>query len=393
MHKSKIATIVIIIVILIYGLFGSLNLIRNINRIYLYLINPLVWILLSGFIHFTMGKSIENKKMQKTIMQYVLIATLTFIIIYMLSGLIVTFGKNPYNTTLKGLLHNLWFFAVAIIAKEYIRYKLINNVYDSDKIKIAILISIVYVLIDFEFARFIGNTVSTYTISKYIIQSTLPNIAKNVTFSYISMCGSLIPSILYQFLTQLYFFISPILPNSPWIMTAIIDTTIPIILFLYIRFTKNRINYLRTRESIKNTDPRSIIPLIVGIVFVIWFAVGVFPIKPIAIATGSMEKELYVGDVAIIQKCNANDVNVSDIVEYQMEGYTVIHRIIEKKQKNGNFYFITKGDNNGSPDSKEVNENQLIGKVIFKVKYLGYPAIWLHILQSQSQQVEVETGR
>ena len=392
MQKSKIATIVIIIVILIYGLFGSLNLIRNINRIYLYLINPLVWILLSGFIHFTMGKSIENKKMQKTIMQYVLIATLTFIIIYMLSGLIVTFGKNPYNTTLKGLLHNLWFFAVAIIAKEYIRYKLINNVYDSDKIKIAILISIVYVLIDFEFARFIGNTVSTYTISKYIIQSTLPNIAKNVTFSYISMCGSLIPSILYQFLTQLYFFISPILPNSPWAMSSIIDTVIPIILCLYIRYEKVKLTPKKDRRMIIDTNPGSIIPLVISIVLVIWFALGVFPIKPIAIATGSMEKEISVGDVAIIQKCKGNDVNVGDIIEYQMEGYTVIHRIIEKKQENGEFCFVTKGDNNISPDSEIVRENQLIGKVIFKIKYIGYPAIWMHLLQKEEQMVKVDKG-
>ena len=42
--------------------------------------------------------------------------------------------------------------------------------------------------------------------------------------------------------------------------------------------------------------------IIIAIVLVIWFALGVFPIKPIAIATGSMEKEICVGDVAIIQK-------------------------------------------------------------------------------------------
>ena len=105
-----------------------------------------------------------------------------------------------------------------------------------------------------------------------------------------------------------------------------------------------------------------------------------------------MENELFLGDVAIIQKCGANDVNVGDIIEYQMDGYTVIHRIVEKKQRNGEFYFVTKGDNNNLPDSEEVREDQLIGKVIFKIKYLGYPAIWLHIVQENEQMVEVEMG-
>ena len=76
-----------------------------------------------------------------------------------------------------------------------------------------------------------------------------------------------------------------------------------------------------------------------------------------------------------------------------MEGYTVIHRIIEKKQKNGEFSFITKGDNNNTPDKEEVKENQLIGKVVFKIKYIGYPAILLHNLQinNKNQNIQVET--
>ena len=174
-------------------------------------------------------------------------------------------------------------------------------------------------------------------------------------------------------------------------MTAIVDTTIPVILFLYIRYEKNKLDIFRTKENIINSDPRNVIPLVIAIILAIWFAIGIFPIKPVAIASGSMEKELYVGDIAIIKKCNANDVNVGDIIEYQMDGYTVIHRIIEKKQKNGEFLFITKGDNNQMADSENVKEKQLIGKVIFKIKYLGYPAIWLHLIQEEEAMVNVET--
>lgn len=393
MQKSKNATIALIIAILLFGLLGNIKLVKEINILYLYIINPLFWISLSIALYFLLGKNHENKKLRKPIIEYTIIAILVFIIVYMLSGLFVTFGKNPYNTSIKGLIHNLWISGTILIAKEYIRYKLINNVYEKEKTKIAILISVIYVIIDIEITRFMNINITLFLVIKYGIQMILPNIAKNIVFSYIAINGNYIASMMYQIITNLYFWISPIIPNAPWIMTAIIDITIPIILFLYIRFVKNKLNIFKSKEKIVNTNPRNVIPLVFAIILAIWFAIGIFPIKPVAIASGSMEKELYIGDIAIIQKCNANDVNVGDIIEYQMEGYTVIHRIIEKKQRNGEYYFITKGDNNGYPDRVEVREEQLIGKVIFKMRFLGYPAIWLHIVQENEQMVEVETGK
>lgn len=390
MQKSRNATIAIIVGIFLYGLLGVFFLEVKIHSLYQNIMNPIIWITLGIALNFLLGKTFENKKLKKQIIQYTIIAVLAWIIIYMLSGLVVTFGYNPYSTTFIGVIYNLWITGSVLIAREYIRYKLINNVYDKDKIKIATLISIAYVIIDIEFNRFIGKPLVAIMLIKYFSQMILPNIAKNILFSYANIYSSCVPAIAYQLFTNLYFWISPILPNSPWIMTAIIDTTVPVLLFLYIRYSKNKLNIFRSRESIINSDPKNIIPLVAMIILAIWFALGIFPIKPVSIASGSMEKELFVGDIAFIKKCNANDVNVGDIIEYQMDGYTVIHRIKEKKQKNGEFYFITKGDNNNAPDKKEVREDQLIGKVVFKIKYLGYPAVWIHKIQEAEQIVEID---
>ena len=392
MQKSKLVTTIIILIILIYGLLSNLRFVYGLNGLYLYIVNPIFWIIFCIVLFFTLGTLYTNTKLRKKIIQYTTVATLTYLIVYMLSGLFVTFGENPYSTTLKGLIINLWSLGIPIFAKEYIRYKLINNVYDRDKVKFAILISAVYIIIDIQYTSFIGQTIATLTIVKYISQVIIPNIAKNVLFSYIAIQGDYLPAILYQLVTNLYYWVSPILPNSPWAMTAIIDTVIPVILLLYIRYEKVKLVPQKDRRMVIDTNPGSVIPLVITIVLVIWFALGIFPVKPIAIATGSMEKEICVGDVAIIKKCNSNDVNVGDIIEYQMEGYTVVHRIIEKRQNNGKFSFITKGDNNNTPDRDEVKEDQLIGKVIFKIKYIGYPAIWMHLLQDEEQMVEVEKG-
>ena len=207
MQKSKNATIVIVIIILLFGLLGSIKLVRDINVIYLYIINPIFWIGLSIFLRCVLGKNIENRKLKKQVMEYTIIATLVFIIVYMLSGLFVTFGKNPYNTTSIGLLHNLWITGVILVAKEFVRYKLINNVYEKDKNKIAIIITVIYVIIDIEMTRFIGTNITVFSVVKYSIQTVMPNIAKNLLFSYIAINGNYIASIVYQIVTNLYFWI------------------------------------------------------------------------------------------------------------------------------------------------------------------------------------------
>lgn len=48
------------------------------------------------------------------------------------------------------------------------------------------------------------------------------------------------------------------------------------------------------------------------------------------------------------------------------------HRIVNKIEKNNQSFFITKGDANDAPDSHEVEKNEIIGKVIFKIPYIGY---------------------
>ena len=391
MQKNKKATIIIILAMLAYGLFAEFYLSIKINKIYLYIINPIVWIGIVIFLKTMLGKSYEVKKLKKDIISYSFIAVLAYIIIYLISGLFITFGKNPYSRTLIGIITNLWIFATVIIAKEYIRCRLISNVYEKDKIKVAVYISIVYVILEMGLRRIVTATITPLFIMETSAQIILPLIMKNLLYSYTAINSNYLPAMVYELGTNLYLWLSPILPNAPWIMTAIIDSVIPLILFLYIRYEKNKKDIFRTKEKLMNSDPRNIIPLTIGIVLAIWFAIGIFPIKPIAIATGSMEPELYVGDVAVIKKCEANDVEEGDIIEYQMEGYTVIHRIKNKTQKNGQFTFITKGDNNNTEDSEPVSEEQLIGKVIFKVRFLGFPAIWLHNLSVQ-EQVDVNTG-
>ena len=202
MQKSKNFTFVIIFLILIYGIIASLVLTTKLNFIYLYIINPLFYIAIAILLRILLGKQINSSKITKKSKEYAAIGALAYIIISLLLGLIVTFGKNPYSKTLLGILTNMWIFGSVVVAKEYIRYKLINNVYEKDKIKMAVLISIVYVIVDMNINRFITENITAIFVVKQIFQNILPLIVKNVLFSYIAIYAHFRASIIYQLITD-----------------------------------------------------------------------------------------------------------------------------------------------------------------------------------------------
>lgn len=99
--------------------------------------------------------------------------------------------------------------------------------------------------------------------------------------------------------------------------------------------------------------------------------------------TPSMEPAIWPGDLVIIAGSNAKDLNVGDIIAYDMlilsldnpnpekMSIPVLHRIAGIIAQNGSRYFVTKGDNNPTSDEWYVPEEGVIGKAIIIVPYLG----------------------
>jgi signal peptidase len=101
--------------------------------------------------------------------------------------------------------------------------------------------------------------------------------------------------------------------------------------------------------------------------------------------SNSMYPTLKVGDLLIVQGgLNGVDIRADpkngDIIVFRhpySSNEFVVHRAIEKYEREGVWYFITKGDNNLYPDSWRISERDLIGKVIFVIPYIGYVKIYL----------------
>lgn len=96
-----------------------------------------------------------------------------------------------------------------------------------------------------------------------------------------------------------------------------------------------------------------------------------------SVATGSMVPVYNVGDVLISKEIKPEDIRVGDDITYVGEKSTfkdkiVTHRVISiEKKEDGNYKIITKGVANEEQDP-EIDQTQIYGKIIYKIKILSF---------------------
>jgi len=106
----------------------------------------------------------------------------------------------------------------------------------------------------------------------------------------------------------------------------------------------------------------------------------IFKTEFIIIEDNSMSKELNENDIALIKRSNTLEIKVGDVVLYDDNGNTVIHRIAREKKNNNVITYVTKGDNNYHYDIEEITRENIKGVLIGKIPKMGSV---IKILQSK----------
>jgi len=86
-----------------------------------------------------------------------------------------------------------------------------------------------------------------------------------------------------------------------------------------------------------------------------------------------MEPAIKTGALVIIKP--SSEYRVGEVIMFGEDTKTKVpttHRIVSDEVRNGVFYYKTKGDANEDPDPQLVGQNEVIGKVLFPIPYLGY---------------------
>jgi signal peptidase len=110
---------------------------------------------------------------------------------------------------------------------------------------------------------------------------------------------------------------------------------------------------------------------IIAIVFLVFY-------RPVAlwgdtlyepVFTGSMEPAIPVGSVVVIKPVDPETLKTGDVICFQLsEPTSITHRIINITDEG----FTTKGDANEDPDQWTVKKENIIGKLILTIPFIGY---------------------
>ena len=99
--------------------------------------------------------------------------------------------------------------------------------------------------------------------------------------------------------------------------------------------------------------------------------------KPFIVLSGSMETEIYSGDLVVVKDVGTKGLKVNDIIAFKSGDIVVTHRIVEIINEDGTIKYKTKGDNNNTQDVGEVLPEQVEGLYKFKVRKLGNLAMFM----------------
>ena len=93
-----------------------------------------------------------------------------------------------------------------------------------------------------------------------------------------------------------------------------------------------------------------------------------------------MSPEFALGDIVFIENIQKYSIREGDIIQYiEPDNLSIIHRVIEVKNKDSQICYVTKGDANEEIDPDPILDSQVLGKAVFKIPLIGWIPIYLSV--------------
>lgn len=99
--------------------------------------------------------------------------------------------------------------------------------------------------------------------------------------------------------------------------------------------------------------------------------------KPFIVLSGSMEKIINIGDLAITKNIDSKKIKIDDVIAFRKDNIVILHRVKEIHNDGDLLKFKTKGDNNNVADDFFVESNLIEGVLYTKIPYLGSVLLFL----------------
>ncbi|MHA1734146.1 MAG: signal peptidase I [Promethearchaeota archaeon] len=105
----------------------------------------------------------------------------------------------------------------------------------------------------------------------------------------------------------------------------------------------------------------------------------------LAVSGDSMYPAFRQGDLVLLKGRGPGEIDPGEVVAFSTEGVwpepdrnPVVHRVTNKFQVNGAWYYVTKGDNNPVPDVYPIPHEKVLGVVFSHYSKVGFVALLLN---------------
>jgi signal peptidase len=132
-------------------------------------------------------------------------------------------------------------------------------------------------------------------------------------------------------------------------------------------------------KKISNIFSKAIIILLTLVA--VFLAATILPIpgniKIFTVMSGSMEPTIKIGGIVVVKP--TLNYKVGDIISFSADinvKSSITHRVTAINQKGSQTIYTVKGDANDVPDSNPVKKENVIGRVLFTIPWIGYALVW-----------------
>ncbi|MBE6149661.1 MAG: signal peptidase I [Firmicutes bacterium] len=299
-----------------------------------------------------------------------------FSILYLAGFYLLGLYFGYYQATVKLSMWSLWKYiiplTVIIVSSEVIRNVLISQKGEKTK-GLAFIIMVLIDLIIYTGVYDLSNLDDFATVISFIL---FASVACNLLYNYVSSKFGYKGVIIYRLVTILYAYIIPIVPNIYVFFRSVIRMIYPYVIYLILDYTYAKTtyttDYVDQRKKAINTTSLVIFAVLLSMLVSCQFRFGI-----LVIGSPSMTGTINKGDAAVFERYETQDIKEGMIIIFNKNNLRIIHRVIEIQKVNGETRYYTKGDANAQPDDGYITDKDIIGVSLFKIKYIGYPSIWL----------------
>lgn len=301
-----------------------------------------------------------------------------YVSLYYVSGAVFGLYKFP-ALTVASFFESVVPISLVIVSIEIIRFVILAQKRKASSVLIYLAGVAADALI---FSTLVG--IKSFSVLMDVLGLYLfPAVTANLLYNYISKRYGAYPNIAYRLIVSLHLYFIPVKSAMPDAILSLAKILFPLLILIFVDaiFEKKRRFATVKKSKLRFVGIGVILIFMVSLVMIISnrFTFGVY-----VIATPSMTGEINKGDVIIYERYDGDDpIELGDIIVYKDGNSEIIHRVVNVKKINGQTQYYTKGDANENVDYGYVTGSDIIGKVKFKIAYIGYPSLLVRELFSK----------